>query len=72
MPQTTIDYTKLTIRERLDLIGRIWDSIVAEGEPIGLTEEQRKELRRRMDADLAQPDKAIPWEHVKMAGRRQR
>jgi putative addiction module component (TIGR02574 family) len=69
MPQTTTDYRTMTIPERLALIGEIWDSVVAEGKPIGLTPEQRDELDRRMEADRAAPQESIPWEDVKQAGR---
>ena len=65
MPTAIADYTKLSIPERLALIGEIWDSIVAEGRPIGLTDEQRAELRRRREAHRANPEDAVPWEQIR-------
>jgi putative addiction module component (TIGR02574 family) len=67
MPTTISDYTKLSIPERLALIGEIWDSIVAEGRPIGLTDEQRAEIDRRRK--LAEDGQArwVSWEDVKRA-----
>ena len=49
----TFDYSHLSPRERLDLIGEIWDSIEAEAVP--LTDEQATELDRRyatLDEDI--------------------
>lgn len=43
----TIDYSRLSTRERLDLIGEIWDSIEAEAVP--LTPEQAAEIDRRLE-----------------------
>ncbi len=42
----TIDYSHLSARERLDLIGEIWDSIEADAIP--LTEAQAAEIDRRL------------------------
>lgn len=70
MPTVISDYTKLSIPDRLALIGEIWDSIVAEGRPIGLTAEQRAEIKRRREAHRANPDDAIPWEEIRRTGGR--
>lgn len=51
----TIDYSHLSTRERLDLIGEIWDSI--EGEDVPLPSAQLEELERRLetlDEDIEQ------------------
>lgn len=70
MPTVIADYTKLSIPERIALIGEIWDSITAEGKPIPLSDEQKAELDRRMEADLKNPEAAIPWEVVKQGRRK--
>lgn len=63
------DYTKLTIPERIALVGDIWDSIVAEGKPMGLSDEQRAELaRRRKQAKDGTAD-WVSWEDVKRNSR---
>ena len=49
----TLDYSRLTLSEKLDLISEIWDSIEAEHVP--LTPEQTAELDRRyatLDQDI--------------------
>ena len=50
-----LDYSHLSARERIDLIGEIWDSIDAEAVP--LTTTQETELDRRLatlDEDIEQ------------------
>ena len=69
-PTTSTDYRTLSIAERIELIGEIWDSIIAEGWRPPLREELKAELDRRMEADRANPDDAIPWEVVKKSARR--
>ena len=56
---------RLTIAERLELIGQIWDTL-PEGEgDLPVPEWHRPELERRRAAAEADPGAAIPWEVVK-------
>jgi len=55
---------RLSITERIELIGLIWDSIAADTEKSPLTEAQRQEVDRRLAAHQANPQAAIPWEQV--------
>ena len=56
---TAIDITKLSPQERLDLIGRLWDS-----EDVRLTPAQQSELDRRL-ATLDEDIKAgSTWEQI--------
>jgi putative addiction module component (TIGR02574 family) len=57
---TMIDIDRLSPQERLELIGRLWDSL--DDDDLPLTPEQEAELDRRLataDADLAD---SVPWE----------
>lgn len=69
------DYRHLSVEERLQLVGDIWDSIAedvtAEPELLPLTDEERAELDRRIAEDDADPDAAIPWEEALAQIRRQ-
>ena len=56
---------RLSVAERLDLIGEIWDSIEAASADFPLPEGHRTELERRRAAAEANPDAGIPWEVVK-------
>jgi putative addiction module component (TIGR02574 family) len=40
----------LTIEQRLRIVEDLWDSIADDQEALSLTDEQRKELDRRLDA----------------------
>jgi putative addiction module component (TIGR02574 family) len=55
---------QMSIPERLELIGRIWDTLPGDAE-LPLPDWHIRGLERRLaDAD-ANPDDAIPWETVK-------
>jgi len=56
----TLDITKLTTEERLDLIGKLWDSLAPED--LRLTPGQEAELGRRMASFGTDANAAIPWE----------
>lgn len=55
---------RLSVSERLTLIGEIWDTLSDEIEQQPLTEAQRQEIDRRLAAHRANPSAAIPWEQV--------
>jgi putative addiction module component (TIGR02574 family) len=63
----TIDFSKLSITERIDLIGDIWDSIIDEApdDEITLSQAEKAELHRRVAAYRADPSRGIPWEQVR-------
>lgn len=56
---------RLSIPERLELIGEIWDSLAESGEELPLPEWHRPEIERRRAAAEADPGAGIPWEVVK-------
>jgi putative addiction module component (TIGR02574 family) len=53
MSKPVIDFTHLSVEERLDLIGRLWDSL-EDGPPV--SPDQRAELERRSREVDADPD----------------
>ena len=59
------DILQLSIDERLDLVEKIWDSITASDEPLPLTEAQRAELDRRLQAHVQNPGEVETWDEVK-------
>ena len=60
-----LDIDRLTVEQKLDLIGRLWDSI-PDAELPSLTEAQLRELDRRIaDAD-ANTQLGRPWEEVRV------
>ena len=54
----------LSVEERIQLVGEIWDSIAEEG-GFKLTAVQQEEIERRLQDYRANPDMAIPWDVVK-------
>lgn len=56
---------RLSVEERLQLVEEIWESIAADSRALPLTETQKEEINRRLDAYQANPDAVIPWEVVK-------
>lgn len=62
-----LDYSALTIPERLQLVEDIWDSIAAaaDAEALPLTEAERLLLDERLDDRDAHPEAALPWSDVR-------
>lgn len=54
---------ELSVDEKLEMVGQLWDDLVASVPPGGLlTESQRDELRRRVADAAARPDDWVAWE----------
>ncbi|WP_441232914.1 addiction module protein [Bradyrhizobium sp. 930_D9_N1_4] len=58
----TLDISRLTPKERLDLIGELWDSLSAAD--VRLTPAQEAELDRRLSTFDAHCRDAVPWEDI--------
>jgi putative addiction module component (TIGR02574 family) len=63
---------KLPVPERLRLVEAIWDSIADVPEAIALSDAERAELDRRLEAFLKNPREGSPWPEVKARITRQR
>ena len=59
---TTVDIARMTPRERLDLIGELWDSLAPED--VNLSPAHEAELVRRMATFDADAKAAVPWDQV--------
>jgi putative addiction module component (TIGR02574 family) len=59
------DILNLSIAERIELIGDLWDSMAEVPEAITLTEAQKTELDRRLDAYRQDPTAGAPWPVVR-------
>lgn len=57
--------TPLSVEQRLELIGELWDGIPDSLDALPIPEWHREELERRLAAADADPEAAIPWEEVK-------
>jgi putative addiction module component (TIGR02574 family) len=56
---------RLDAHQRLDLIATLWDSLLDEGFEPPVSEEQRAELRRRLEEHRADPDAVVTWAEAK-------
>jgi putative addiction module component (TIGR02574 family) len=59
------DVLELSVPERIQLVEDIWDSIAAVPQSVPLTQVQRDELDRRLEAYRENPEDGSPWEEVK-------
>ncbi|MGY3449700.1 addiction module protein [Bradyrhizobium sp. USDA 4353] len=58
----SFDISKLTAKQRLNLIGLLWDSLTTED--VQLTSAQEAELSRRMASFDADARHAVPWDDL--------
>jgi putative addiction module component (TIGR02574 family) len=58
----TLDISRLTPKERLDLIGQLWDSLSPSD--VQLTQAQEAELDRRLASFDEDVRSAIAWEKI--------
>ncbi len=56
---------QLSVAERIQLAEDIWDSIAAFPEAVPLTNEQKQELDRRLQAYAQNPSEGISWGELK-------
>lgn len=59
------DILNLSVSERIQLVEDIWDSIAQVPESIELSEAQRVELDKRLDAYHRDPSQGSPWNVVR-------
>lgn len=55
---------KMSVPERLQLVGKIWDSILDAPELLPVSEELARELQKRLEAHHASPESSESWESV--------
>jgi putative addiction module component (TIGR02574 family) len=61
----TDDLLNLSVSERIQLVEDIWDSIAMAPESLQLSDEQRTELDRRLEAYHNDPAQGMPWDTVR-------
>jgi len=55
----------LSVPERIQLVEDIWDTVAEIPEEVTLTDEQKAEIDRRLDAYHLNPDEGSPWAMVR-------
>jgi len=61
---TLAEIAQLSLSERIQLVEDIWDTVAAAPDELGLTEPQREELERRLQAYRQNPLPVTPWQEV--------
>ncbi|MGB3311340.1 MAG: addiction module protein [Nodosilinea sp.] len=64
---TLSEINALSLEDRIHLVQAIWDSIAAEQAHPDLTDAQKQELDRRIDAYDTDPQNVLTWNEVKAA-----
>jgi putative addiction module component (TIGR02574 family) len=59
------DILKLSIDDRIHLVQTIWDSIAADTEGSGISEEHIKVLDERLERHKVHPNEIVSWDTVK-------
>ena len=65
MNKPQVDFSDLTVAERIQLAEDLWDSVCDAPELLELTEAQRSELDRRLAAVAADPDAVVSWSELR-------
>jgi putative addiction module component (TIGR02574 family) len=58
------DVLNLPPKDRLDLVHRLWDSLLDDPDNVVLSDEQKQELDRRYEQYLKDPTEGSTWEEV--------
>lgn len=64
-PITLDEVLKLPVSERIRIVEAIWDSIADSPEEVQLSDEQKVELDRRLEALEKNPDAGSSWDEVR-------
>ena len=67
MPITmkSLGIDQLSVDDRMELLGEIWDSIAANPDDVPTTDAQKQDLRARLEAYQDNPKAGSSWEEVK-------
>jgi putative addiction module component (TIGR02574 family) len=65
MGKPIMDFSRLTVAERIQLAEDLWDSLADAPEVLALSEAQRAELDRRIEAHRAEPEAALSWDTLR-------
>jgi len=65
MAISAADLLDLSVEERINLVGDIWDSIAAVPEQVEISPEVRELLEKRLNDHRKNPKAGSPWAEVK-------
>ncbi len=64
MNTSVADILELSVTDRLQIVGDIWNSIAADSSDLPLSEELKKELDLRLDAYEDDSDSGVSWDEL--------
>jgi putative addiction module component (TIGR02574 family) len=59
------DILQMSVAERIQLVEDIWDSIASSPRAVPVTDAQKEELDRRLQAYAENPDEGVSWDELK-------
>ncbi|MFW5966980.1 MAG: addiction module protein [Persicimonas sp.] len=65
VPKVPPEFDNLSTSEKIEYVQQLWERIAEEADSAQLTDEQREELDRRLEAHRKNPDEAVPWDDVR-------
>jgi putative addiction module component (TIGR02574 family) len=65
-PLAALDIDRLTVEQKLDLIGLLWDSILNNGGGLPFPDWHLRELKKRIADANANPGTMIPWKELRV------
>lgn len=65
VPKVPPEFDKLSTSEKIEYVQKLWERIAEDSDSVELTDEQRAELDRRLEAHRKNPNTSIPWDEVK-------
>lgn len=65
VPKVPPEFDELSTSEKIEYVQQLWERIAEDSETVELTDTQRAELDRRLEAHRENPNDAIPWDEVK-------
>jgi putative addiction module component (TIGR02574 family) len=65
LPNPPPGFDDLSPAEKLAYVRRLWAQVIASPDTVEITDAQRAELKRRLEAHRANPEAARPWHEVR-------
>lgn len=65
VPKVPPEFDELSTSEKIEYVQQLWERIAEDSEAVELTDTQRAELDRRLEAHRENPNDTIPWDEVK-------
>ncbi len=64
MSTPVAEILEMSVADRLQIVGDIWDSIAADSKNLVITDELRRELDQRLEAYKKDPDTGVSWDEL--------